>query len=121
MATMPKNKMDLIERAALCRILEDMEAQACEGTENDGTDGTTRIEYPVPTTTREMLDLIASLPAVEAEPVVRAKWVVKFDGPYGKRRTYCSNCQKRSGIGGTKQEPPRCPHCGAWMEKGVGA
>lgn len=54
---------------------------------------------------------------VEAEPVVRAKWVVKFDGPYGKRRTYCSNCQKRSGIGGTKQEPPRCPHCGAWMEK----
>ena len=55
----------MIERAALCSILEDMEAEACNGTENDGTDGTTRVEYPVPVTTSEMLDLIAAQPAVE--------------------------------------------------------
>lgn len=55
----------VIERDALARILEDMEAQACDGTENDGTDGTTRIEYPVPITTQDVLGLIAELPAEE--------------------------------------------------------
>lgn len=59
------DKVFLIDGAALCRVLEDMEAAACDGTENDGTDGTTRVEYPVATTTREMIDLIAELPTVE--------------------------------------------------------
>lgn len=55
----------MIDRGALCSILEGMEAEACNGTENDGSDGTTRVEYPVPVTTSEMLDLIAAQPAVE--------------------------------------------------------
>lgn len=75
----------MIERAALCSILEDMEAQACNGTENDGSDGTTRVEYPVPITTSEMLDLIAAQPAVE---LVRCKgcehWKAEEGQPAGK-------------------------------------
>lgn len=55
----------MIERWRLLKILEDMEATACDGTENDGTDGTTRVEYPVATTTREMIDMIADQPTVE--------------------------------------------------------
>lgn len=55
----------MIERGRLLEILEEMEAAAADGTENDGTDGTTRVEYPVATTTREMMDLIADMPTVE--------------------------------------------------------
>ena len=73
---MAQNKLDLIDRAALIRMLEDMEAQACDGTENDGTDGTTRIEYPVPTTTREMMDLIAAQPDVGVLYEIRKDGVV---------------------------------------------
>ena len=60
--------MRLIDADKLAAILEDMEEKAADETENDGSDGTTRIVCPVRTTTREMLDLIADQPTVEAVP-----------------------------------------------------
>ena len=44
-------------------------------------------------------------------------WIKRFDGPYGRGRTYCSACGKHSGIGGIKQTPPFCPSCGARMTR----
>lgn len=61
--------MRLIDADALSSILEEWEEKACDGTENDGSDGTTRVLHPVPTTTREMIDLIAEQPTIEADPV----------------------------------------------------
>ena len=63
-----RDKMRLIDADALTSILEEWEEKACDGTENDGSDGTTRVLHPVPTTTREMIDLIADQPTIEAEP-----------------------------------------------------
>ncbi len=49
--------------------------------------------------------------------VVLGEWIFKNDGAYGKTRTYCSACGKRSGIGGivSNQLKPYCPNCGAKM------
>lgn len=80
----------MIERAALVRVLEDMQAEACNGTENDGTDGTTRVEYPAPITTSEMLDLIAAQPAVE---LVRCRNCEHWKGEEGQS---CGKCEKWS-------------------------
>ena len=57
--------MRLIDAGALAFVLEEWEEKACDGTENDGSDGTTRVLHPVPTTTREMIDLIADQPTIE--------------------------------------------------------
>ena len=54
-----------IDADALSSILEEWEEKACDGTENDGSDGTTRVLHHVPTTTREMIDLIANQPTME--------------------------------------------------------
>jgi hypothetical protein len=67
------NEQKLIDAGALAAVLEDWEEKATDGTENDGTDGTTRIVYPVKTTTQEILDLIADQPAVDAVVVIRCK------------------------------------------------
>lgn len=55
---------------------------------------------------------------IEAEPVRHGTWLERADGRYGQWRTYCSVCGKHSGIGGIKQKPPYCPHCGAKMDGG---
>ena len=62
--------MRLIDADALAAILEDWEEKATDGTENDGTDGTTRIVHAVQTTTQEMLDLIADQPTAAALPAM---------------------------------------------------
>lgn len=51
-------------------------------------------------------------------PVVHAHWVVRFDGPYKRRRCYCSHCGKHNGVGGIvqNQEKPYCPNCGSKMD-----
>lgn len=53
-------------------------------------------------------------------PVVYGKWIVRFDGPYNRRRCYCLHCGKHNGVGGIaqNQEKPYCPNCGAKMDKG---
>ena len=61
----------LIDADALTSILEEWEEKACDGTENDGSDGTTRVLHPVPTTTREMIDLIADQPTIAPAP----RWI----------------------------------------------
>lgn len=62
--------------------------------------------------------LIADAPAADVAPVVHAHWVVRFDGPYKRRRCYCSHCGKHNGVGGIvqNQEKPYCPNCGAKMD-----
>lgn len=47
-----------------------------------------------------------------------AIWVIRFDGPYKRRRCYCSHCGKHNGVGGIakNQEKPYCPNCGAKMD-----
>lgn len=49
-----------------------------------------------------------------------AIWVIRFDGPYNRRRCYCSHCGKNNGVGGIakNQEKPYCPNCGAKMDGG---
>lgn len=59
-------------------------------------------------------------PAADVAPVVHGKWIVRFDGPYKRRRCYCSHCGKHNGVGGIaqNQEKPYCPNCGAKMDGG---
>lgn len=61
-----------------------------------------------------------SIPAADVAPVVHGKWIVRFDGPYNRRRCYCSHCGKHNGVGGIaqNQEKPYCPNCGAKMDGG---
>ena len=63
---------------------------------------------------------IKELPAADVAPVVYGKWIVRFDGPYNRRRCYCSHCGKHNGVGGIakNQEKPYCPNCGAKMDGG---
>lgn len=62
--------------------------------------------------------LLDEIPAADVAPVVHGRWVVRFDGPYKRRRCYCSHCGKHSGVGGIaqNQEKPYCPNCGAKMD-----
>ena len=100
-----------IDADAVTSILEEWEEQACDGTENDGSDGTTRVLHPVPTTTREMIDLIADQPTIEAEPVKHGRWVHDINNLYG-----CSECMERETMS-PKKLKPYCPNCGAKMDK----
>ncbi len=61
------------------------------------------------------------IPAADVAPVVHGHWVVRFEGPYKRRKCYCSHCGKHNGIGGIvkNQEKPYCPNCGAKMDGGV--
>lgn len=65
--------------------------------------------------------LLDEIPAADVAPVVHGRWVVRFDGPYKRRRCYCSHCGKHSGVGGIaqNQEKPYCPNCGAKMDGGA--
>ena len=67
-----------------------------------------------------VLRMIEDAPAADVAPVVHGKWIVRFDGPYNRRRCYCSHCGKHNGVGGIaqNQEKPYCPSCGAKMDGG---
>lgn len=103
-------------------ILESIEENATDGTENDGTDGTTRIVEPVRTTTREMMDLINDMPTMEAEPRPRSGWILG-DPDEGEADLICGHCNKEYDfdVGGgdlvelLKQDYFFCPFCGAKM------
>lgn len=66
----------------------------------------------------EFLLLVNGAPVADVAPVVHGRWVVRFDGPYKRRRCYCSHCGKHNGVGGIaqNQEKPYCPNCGARMD-----
>lgn len=55
---------------------------------------------------------------IDAAPVAHGRWIIRHDGPYGRRRGYCSVCENHSGIGGIikNQTKPYCPNCGAKMD-----
>ena len=65
--------------------------------------------------------VIAAFPAADVAPVVHGRWIVRFDGPYKRRRCYCSHCGNHNGVGGIaqNQEKPYCPNCGAKMDGGA--
>lgn len=65
--------------------------------------------------------IVAGIPAADVAPVVHGRWVVRFDGPYKRRRCYCSHCDKHNGVGGIaqNQDKPYCPNCGAKMDGGA--
>nr|DAD93535.1 MAG TPA: LysW biosynthesis protein LysW [Siphoviridae sp. ctB9N2] len=64
--------------------------------------------------------LLDEIPTADVAPMVHGKWIVRFDGPYKRRRCYCSHCGKHNGVGGIaqNQEKPYCPNCGAKMDGG---
>ncbi len=64
--------------------------------------------------------LLDEIPTADVAPVVHGKWIVRFDGPYKRRRCYCSHCGKHNGVGGIaqNQEKPYWPNCGAKMDGG---
>lgn len=68
----------------------------------------------------EIIDALENVPTADVAPVVHGRWVVRFDGPYKRRRCYCSHCGKHNGVGGIaqNQEKPYCPNCGAKMDGG---
>lgn len=68
----------------------------------------------------DLVNGIKALPAADVVPVVHGRWVIRFDGPYKRRKCYCSHCGKNNGVGGIaqNQEKPYCPNCGAKMDGG---
>lgn len=111
-----------IDADKVTEILERIEENAADETENNGEDGTTRIVEPVRTTTREMLDLINDMPTVEAEPRAKGAWALG-DPDEGEPDMLCTNCRAEYDfdVGGgdlvelLKQDYFYCPHCGAKM------
>lgn len=109
------NKMRLIDANALIDTLEEWEENAIFGTENDGSDGTTKILLPVPTTTREMQDLVAMQPAVDAVPVVHGRWEPH---PLYSGYDRCSACCNSIFKFDDDDKFQYCPRCGAEMDGG---
>lgn len=80
----------------------------------------TALEVTEPNATMtDVKRVLADMPVADVAPVVHAHWVVRFDGPYKRRRCYCSHCGKHNGVGGIaqNQEKPYCPNCGAQMHE----
>lgn len=105
-----------IDADVVTSILEEWEEKACDGTENDGSDCTTRVLHPVPTTTREMIDLIAEQPTIEAEPVKHGRWE-----HIGGDEWCCTNCGEVISTEGSWDKPTykHCHECGAKMDGGA--
>lgn len=102
---------DLISRKALLKRLHDVGGcGAPPESWADGYDKAIDLAY----------GMAENAPAVDAAPVVHGRWEFKYEGTYRKRRSYCSVCGRRSGIGGIieNQKKPYCPNCGALMDGG---
>lgn len=107
--------MKVISVDKLTEILENIQENAADETENNGEDGTTRIVYPAAMTTQEMIDLVNDLPTVELpEP---ARWEPSPVMPGYVRCSGCHNCHVADDwLDGKKWK--HCPECGAPMENG---
>lgn len=103
---------EYIERTAVFEQFDNADADVCE------TDDFGGVDYGFGM--KNIKELINAIPAADVAPVVHGKWIVRFDGPYKRRRCYCSHCGKHNGVGGIaqNQEKPYCPNCGAKMDGG---
>lgn len=81
----------------------------------DGMKGTPR---PMELSFSDAAEFINCQPIVDAVPVVHARWIDRPSGRYGQRQSWCSNCDKPSGIGGIESNRHKqyCPNCGARMD-----
>ena len=61
---------------------------------------------------------IKHIPAVEAEPVVHAHWVV-LESSEDSSLCECSACKEWHTFYGGEYSPKRCPECGAHMDEEV--
>ena len=60
---------------------------------------------------------IARQPELETKPVRHGRWIDIYKSGHGMQ-SWCSVCEKRSGIGGIESNRHRayCPNCGAKMD-----
>ena len=67
---------------------------------------------------QDAINSVQEIPPADVVPVRHGRWIVRFDGPYKRRRCYCSHCGRHNGVGGIaqNQEKPYCPNCGAKMD-----
>ena len=102
---------EYIKRSAVFEQFDNADADVCE------TDDFGGVDYGFGM--KNIKELINAIPAADVAPVVHGKWIVRFDGPYKRRRCYCSHCGKHNGVGGIakNQEKPYCPNCGAKMDE----
>lgn len=103
---------EYIKRSAVFEQFGNADADVCE------TDDFGGVDYGFGM--KNIKELINAIPAADVAPVVHGKWIVRFDGPYKRRRCYCSHSGKHNGVGGIaqNQEKPYCPNCGAKMDGG---
>lgn len=103
---------EYIKRSEVFEQFDNADADVCE------TDDFGGVDYGFGM--KNIKELINAIPAADVAPVVHGKWIVRFDGPYKRRRCYCSHCGKHNGVGGIakNQEKPYCPNCGAKMDGG---
>ena len=67
-----------------------------------------------------ILDLVDSIPTVDAVPVVHGRWEMRPTGRMTdtgpEYKAYCTVCNEPN----KQYQPPFCPHCGAKMDGGAG-
>lgn len=59
------------------------------------------------------IDCLSNLPAVDAVPVRRGKWIIYVVSPFDGEDVKCSECGER----GCASYWDYCPNCGARMEE----
>ena len=72
------------------------------------------------------LDLVDSMPTIDAEPVRHGRWVDRYGNKYDNPLYECSECKGKARYRFTRDELGReiaeqalddyCPHCGAKMD-----
>ena len=98
---------DLISRGELEKALSELGRMYIEGIVDD------KAYLPE----QRVYEVLRSIPAVEAEPVVHAHWIRSGQIIYGGSRCfndYCSRCGARG-----YDDMKRCPECGAHMDEEV--
>lgn len=104
---------EYIDREAFKKSVEERYCKPCKAEKKDHNGCWCRACW-----VDDMLDEVECFQPSDVAPVMHGRWIVRFDGPYNRRRCYCSHCEKNNGVGGIakNQEKPYCPNCGAKMD-----
>lgn len=97
---MPNN--DLISRKELLENFEWLKSQAAECSRSE---------------IDSYIERIKNAPAVDAEPVIHSNWVMIPVNYVARYRCGNLNCARLLPFGCVPNELPRCPTCGAKMDK----